>query len=314
MNLDCGNVGVAGFYTFELNGVPVYEVPSKNLITDFGWNRLLNLAAAAASGSALQVGTSNTTPATGDTALGAFLAQKVGNSSAVVGSGSDANGAYSYSRWGYSFAQGAVVGNVAEVGWKVSSGDASITSRSLTKDAGGNPAVIVVTAIDQLTVNYELRYYRNTLDTTGSVTIAGTPTTYTLRHGTFTNGTSQDANQIGGMLCTNMSITHYGTGSSLGAAGAGTPSGSGAGASFAGTTTSRTVNTSTGTVTWTSPVVGVSSGNTAGGVVNIYIPLLENLGNTLGAYGEMKVGFSPAIPKDGTKTVSYSVSFTFTRM
>lgn len=313
MILDCGNIGVAGYYTFELNGVKVFEAPAKNLITDFGWNRLVNLGNINVSTSVLQVGTGNTPPTVTDTALVALLAQKTTTDTQTVGTGTDATGNYSFSRWGYIFAQGAVVGNVAEVGWKVASGDASLTSRSLTKDGAGNPAVIVVTAIDQLTVNYELRYYRATLDISNTVTVAGVSTTYTLRTSTNTAGTSSTATLLAGLTPATCTIAHYGTGSVLGAADGGAPTGT-ATTAVTNTALSSVVATpGTGVVTFTTPVIPVGSGNSSGGVVNMLLTVLSNSAG-MGAYGQIKVGFSPAIPKDSTKTLSYSFSFTFTRL
>lgn len=313
MNLNCGNVGVAGYYTFELNGVKVFESTSKNLITDFGWNRLFNLTLVAVSSSALQVGTDNTPPAVTDTALGAVLAQKVATSSETIGTGSDTTGNYSYSRYTYVFAQGAVVGNVAEVGWKVASTDASLTSRALTKDGLGNPAVIVVTAIDQLTVIYELRYYRAAIDSTGSVTVAGVPTTYTIRTASSVSGTAP-ASLIGGLTPAASTVRHYGTGSVLGPADGGSPSGASTIATSQTPITGLSTNSSTGVVSFTTAVIPTASGNTSGGVVNALITPSGGSSNLLGAYGDIKIGFSPAIPKDSTKTISYSLSFTFTRL
>lgn len=314
MNLNCGNVGVAGYYTFELNGVKVFESPSKNLITDFGWNRLFNLVNIGVSGSALQVGTGNTTPAPSDTALAAFLAQKVGSGTGVTGTGSDGVGNYTYTRWPYAFAQGAVIGNVAEVGWKVASADAALTSRALTKDGLGNPAVIVVTAIDQLTVNFELRYYRATIDTTGGVTVAGVPTTYTLRTGAPVEGTALAEYLIGGLTPSATTLAHYGTGSVLGAADGGPPSGTSTTALAEVAISGLSANPATGVISFTTGVVPTGSGNSSGGVVNILLTPSGGGNVQSGAYGNIKVGFSPAIPKDNTKTVSYTFSFTFTRL
>lgn len=316
-----GEIGVMGVYYFFLNGKPVFSEPSKNLITDYGWTRLSNLNvlnnSSTSGGATCQLGASNTAPTTGDTALGALIASKQGFTpgSTVLGTGSDVLGNYSYSRYAFVFPLGGVVGNVAEVGYKVLNADTSLTSRSLVKDAMGNPAVIVVTAADQLTVMYELRYYRSSLDITGSVTVAGVPTTYTLRTGSPVSGTSTSTSQLGGLNPTfTTSVSHYGTGSTLGAPNTG----------VSGTQLGLTNRAATGlviTVTPTNTVITFSlgpfsttEGNSSGGVLNAQFQFGDGGSVSLGAYGAIKMNFSPAIPKDSTKTITYSFSFTFTRL
>lgn len=316
MHLGGIEIGVAGYYTFELNGKPVFEVPSKNLITDFGWNRIANLGQTNLNGTVLQLGTSNTPPAVTDTALGAFVAQRGGPANGTVGTGTDVIGAYTYTRASYAFAQGDVVGNIAEVGWKINSADVSISSRSLVKDGLGNPAIITVTSIDQLTVTYELRYYRDPLDVTSSVTVAGVPTTWILRTSTAVSGTSSDLGRIGGLYPSKMDINHFGTGFVLGAPNS-APSGGGGGLAVSQQNVVGlvvTVNPTTIVVTLTSPTVAVGSGNSSGGVYGITFFFRDASLQTLGGYGNLKASFSPPIPKDNTKTVNYSFSFTFNRL
>lgn len=314
MNIDCGEIGIAGFYTFELNGVPVFEVPSKNLITDFGWSRLASLSESLTNTTVVQVGSGNTPPTTSDTALGSLLAQKTGANSASIGTGTDGTGAYSFSRVAYAFSQGAVVGNVAEVGFKVLTGDVSLTSRSLVKDGLGNPAVIVVTAIDQLTVNYELRYYRAPLDLTSTVTVATVSTTYVLRTASAVGGTASGSGNIGGLHPTRLPLCrHYGSGSTFGAVGT-DPTGPSTDVSGITTTAvGTTVNPTNIIKTFTTSVIGTTAGNIAGGV-NSFLFSLGGPEDSLGGYGAIKVSFSPAIPKDSTKTLTYSFSFTFSRL
>lgn len=317
MQLTCGDVGVMGLYTFELNGKRVFECPSKNLITDFGWNRLSNLGDAPTSGSVVQVGSSNTPPALSDTTLGAFLAQQAGAGSQTQATGTDGVGIYTESTVAYAFAQGAVIGNVAEVGFKFNTADAGLTSRSLVKDGLGNPAVIVCTAIDQLTVNYTLRYYRPNFDVTGSVTVAGVPTTYIVRAAQLVAGTSSNSSYFGGLSLEVLNtFNHYGTGSTLGAAGSAV-SGSITTVSTGATVVSKviTVNPTNTVVTFSTPVIATAVGNSAGGVLNLQFNPASSTGTTLlGAYGVVKANFSPAIPKDNTKTLQYSFSFTFNRL
>jgi len=58
-------------------------------------------------------------------------------------------------------------------------------SRALIRDANGNLAPLTVGMTDTVVVEYELRMYPKITDTTGSMTIKGTPTTYTLRPANF---------------------------------------------------------------------------------------------------------------------------------
>lgn len=312
-------VGVAGYYYFELNGEMVFEAPSKNLITNFGWTKLSNLIYSNSALGQIHVGTSNTPPAYTDTALGSFLAATASGGGAFTeGNGTDGIGEYAYIRTAYAFALGAVVGNVTEVGFKVVTADAALTSRSLVKDGAGNPATIVVTATDTLTVHYELRYYRAPLDITSSVTVSGTPTTYVLRTAAKNSGlVGGGTGLIGGFTFDAITVEHYGTGSTLGAPGVDPSAGFQTNALFrVAASPVVTVGTGTTTVTLTTPTIGLGAGNVSGGVlIATFLPLTAGAGNqALGAYGNIKASFTPAIPKGGTSTLSYGLSFTFTRL
>lgn len=316
MNFECANVKVGGFYTFFINGEPVFEVPSKNLITDFGWNRLSNLAGAPNNALVLSVGTGNTPPALTDTALVAHLAQVTGTPSGAVGTGTDAVGNYTFNRITFAFAQGAVVGNIAEVGLKIANADSGLTSRSLVKDGLGNPAVIVVTAIDQLNVLYELRYYNAAIDITSSVTVAGVPTTYTIRNANTFSGTGNDTGHIAGLSPTHqVRLDHYGTGSVLNAPGSSVSGGAVAALPATTAVVGKvvTVNPTNTVVTMSSPVIATGNGNSSGGVVNCQFSF-GDVSGSYGSYSNTKAGFSPAIPKDNTKTIQYGYTFTFTRL
>lgn len=313
MSIKCPEFGVMGQYTFLLNGKAVFEAPSKNLITDYGWNRIANLATSSVAGSQIQVGASNVPPATTDTALGSLLAQTGGPATCVAATGNDAGGAFSSSAISYVFATGAVIGNVAEVGFKVASGDTSLTSRSLVKDGLGNPAVIVCTAIDQLTVVYTLKYYRSSIDTSTVLTIGGVSTTCIARTAPMVPGTSSNNANIGGLSLTGWSqFDLFGTGSSLGAPGS-SVSGAGTLPSGIGVTGKViTVNPTNITVAFSSTVIPVGQGNVSGGVLNMqFIPAA---GNGLGGYGALKMGFSPAIAKNNTNTLQFSWLCTFNRL
>lgn len=149
------------------------------LIHDTGWfDNLITNAGLEAIGEAkalcqyCMVGTDNTAPANTNTTLGAQIAAQNGYSNFAVGVVTSSP-RYGWTRLTYTFAQGAVVGNAAEVGvgWNTS----AVFSRSLI-----SPAISLL-AIDQLTVVYELRMYLPTTNATGTVTIGGTTYNYTVR-------------------------------------------------------------------------------------------------------------------------------------
>lgn len=146
-----------------------------NLITDAG---LEGLGEAKALFRYCMVGTSNTAPAVGNTTLAAQVASLDFNASGGTTSGGVETTAprYGWERRTYPFAQGAVVGNIAEVGvgWTTT----NVFSRSLVSPA------ITLLSIDQLTVTYEIRVYipeEGTDDVTGSVVIDGVTHNYTIR-------------------------------------------------------------------------------------------------------------------------------------
>lgn len=145
-----------------------------NLITNIG---LEAIGEALAIGQYCVVGTGNTAPTTANTALQSPVAVRDGNTGGSISSGIVTTGdRYGWQRRTYVFPQGAVTGNIAEVGvgWS-NSVSTPLLSRSLV-----SPAVTIV-ALDQLTCVYELRMYLPTADSTGSVTINGTPYNFTVR-------------------------------------------------------------------------------------------------------------------------------------
>lgn len=128
------------------------------------------------------VGTGTSTPAFTDTRLTTFLAMfPSSNSSNVEGNGTQTYVPGPPAYWScvktYSFATGAVVGNISEVGvgnCNNTDTNPQLFSHALIVDGSGNPTTISVTGTDALTVNYELRYYINTTDTNYSLSISST--------------------------------------------------------------------------------------------------------------------------------------------
>jgi hypothetical protein len=157
-------IPLGGLYKMQVRGPGgelKHETPwFDNLITNAGLN---SLGESVTPGRYCMVGTDNTAAATTNTTLGASLASKDGGTrSAGIDTGTPRFG---WERVTYVFAQGDVVGNVAEVG--VGWSPTLVFSRALVSPA------ISITALDQLTVVYELRMYVPTVNVTGAVTLDG---------------------------------------------------------------------------------------------------------------------------------------------
>jgi hypothetical protein len=89
-----------------------------------------------------------------------------------------------------SFAQGAVVGNITEMGCFSSGFDLSANdawNRALITDSNGVPMTLTVTAIDQLSVYYKVSCTANTTVNTGSFVINGVTYNYSVNLGNVNN-------------------------------------------------------------------------------------------------------------------------------
>lgn len=151
----------------------------ENLITDLGLNRLGNVANSWGNGANYQdcatrceIGTGNATPAYTDTQLQAYYAGVTRSNTADLRLGSPTFGQRRTCT--FAFPQGAVVGNMAEVGvgWAAS----NLFSRTLIVDGGGAPTTFTVAAIDQLTVYYRLYIYPELGMGSHSMSVAGSGT------------------------------------------------------------------------------------------------------------------------------------------
>jgi hypothetical protein len=261
-----------------------------------------------------QVGTGTSTPVATQVGLDVFLAgsaQQTSPNGGVTNSGSP-----TYTEnfvWFFAFAQGAVVGNITELGVGWSATGNNLFSRALILDNLGSPTSITIVAIDQLTVYYRLKVVPPLTDTTGSVTIGGTPYSYTGRVasvGSFSNSVwTFWAAQIGrpGSLTypntTDASAATYGAGSVLGAiTGSPTVASGTNGTVAAGAYTPGTF-TRDDTWNWS-----ISQGNATGGVQAIMI------GYSIQGFAQFQYRFTTVIPKDNTKTMSITTRITWTRI
>lgn len=144
------------------------------------------------------VGTDNTAPAFTDTQLGGLLASTSNRTNNLEGKQSSTLPYYSITQNTYTFAQGAVVGNVAEVG--VGPAATSLFSRALIVDGSGNPTTITVLADEILVVEYELRLQVPQDDTTGTFTDGGTTYTWTARAANLGNSNIWSGRELGVLM------------------------------------------------------------------------------------------------------------------
>lgn len=266
-----------------------------------------------------QVGTGTSTPVATQVALDAPVAGSASQTSPNGGLTNSGSPTYSTNFiWFFAFAQGAVVGNITEIGIGWAATGANLFSRALILDNGGNPTSITLVAIDQLTVYYRLRVLPPLTDTTGTVTIDGTPYNYTGRvanAGSFTNNVwTFWANQIarpGSLTWPNTvdanSASTYGPGSVLGAiTGSPTLASGTSGTVTAGTYTPGTF-TRDDIWNWT-----IAQGNTGAlpgqGIQAIMI------GYSIQGYAQFQYRFDTLIPKDNTKTMSITTRISWNRV
>lgn len=260
-----------------------------NLILDNGLN-ILGTAASQYNGF-VSVGTGNTAPATTQSALVTWLA----STSTVTTSSNSNSGAspyYGLTTMTFRFAIGTATGNLSEVGIGSANNGTNLFSRALILDGSGNPTTITVLSTEALDVTYQLQMYAPTVDVTGTVTINAVVYSYTMRAanvtGSFWNGLSS-ATDHGGVSTVSV---YNGT---IGAVTAG-PSGSSAGFDSAAVQTYTNGNFYVDSiVSW-----GLTSGNLTGGITAILI----TMGVNRSTMGQFQLGITPALPKDGSHTMT----------
>lgn len=242
------------------------------------------------------VGTGTTAPSDTDTELTALVATStdiVGTTSSVLPTspyyGSVVNT--------YFFGPGVADGVLAELG--VGPSPTALFSHALILDAGGNPTTVTVTGSETLTVFYEFRNYPALSDATGSIEISGSSYDYTVRAANAGAGNWAPASlgDIGGPI----SVTAFaGDIAALTSAPTGTSAleDSGAEASY---TPGSYANSR-------SSVFGSASAN-FGGINSLLVPC----GQANGAMGQFQVGFSPALPKTDSQSLTLTVQHAWAR-
>lgn len=129
---------------------------SDNIITNLGIDAMLDgVGAFNANDTRCQVGSGNSTPALGNTALQSLVASSntIEEGGAVMQYAT--NPKYVKYRYRYLFNVGTAAGNLSEVGIIRSNSPNVLISRALIKDSGGNPTTIVVLSDEFLDVIWE---------------------------------------------------------------------------------------------------------------------------------------------------------------
>lgn len=170
-------LGFSGEYKLVINkpNGEIYETDwMKNVITDIGLDYIGNPTAQFTYDRIpyyFRLGTGTSPPLPINTKLDNQIAWAENQFN--FGVSSSRNG-YTYtSTWRYNFAQGAVVGNITEmgVGWESSNTGNSLFSRALILDSSGNPTTLTLTSIDQLTAYYRCSMIAPTNDIVGNFQI-----------------------------------------------------------------------------------------------------------------------------------------------
>ena len=286
--------------------VQVRKADTERLVSDTGWFRNaildggLNRMGIGAYANACAVGSGSTPPAYTQTGLATQVAMTTNIQGTTNGRRTDVP-YYGWTRRIFRFAAGIAAGTLAEIGigWWKNPGPVmdGFFSRALILDLDGNPTTITVLADEVLDVTYELRMYADLNDKVFEAEISGVTYDCVLR------ACDVDGDQWWSPDL-DVPVQNYvypyvynGTiGTILGA-----PSGvSDYARSYL---TSAYVNNSLERVivnTW-----DLNYGNLAGGVT-AYSYLGKNA-------GRWQQSFSPAIPKDATKTLVLSSKFVWGR-
>jgi hypothetical protein len=281
----------------------------KNLITNLGLNGIGTNGSMWTS--VICLGTGTTDPQETDTALSGTIYSIALPYNALYGPPYHGNVTssprYSWSRWTVQTPKGAAQGTWTEIG--VGRSSSALWSRELILDAIGNPTSLVVTAIDYLTLEYELRVYYNETDVTGTQVISGISYDFTARllgqddalAARMVIGSWMNAASIGGRAGLKV---YNGALNAIMIA----PGGAVAETGRFYTVASYINNSYTKINSY--PLLE-ADGNLAGGVA-VAVPMI--IGDYFdGGAAPYKISFSPAYPKDATKTGSLSFSFTWAR-
>lgn len=269
----------------------------ENLILDSGLNRL----GTAGAGGLCEIGTGTAAPAANQTSLQAFSARTSNMTSSTMG----AQAASPYYKWHnvtFRFAVGALNGNYTEVG--VGWADNQLFSRALITPNGVTPEPITVAADEQLDVAYQIRVYPYSESDFGAGTVSISGDSYDIV-GRLANATSNFSSSplLHAMYPT--SFVYPKARAFSGTLGDVTGSPSGTSSECSSTTDPAYSNnslTKTNSATW-----GLTDGN-VGGVRSVITGATSSALATPYQYQ-----FTPAIPKDATKTLTLAFTCSWSR-
>lgn len=305
------NCGVQGFYKIHLSkgdkngniidGTTELVAEFENLVTNNG----LELMKGNTFCNNCSVGTGSSTPSNTDTTLASHLATKVNRTTLNAGTGNlTVSPRYNEAVMSWTFAQGAVVGNISEVGVGAGTAGTNLFSRALVLDGDGNPTTITVTSIDILTITYVLRLYPSESDSVATINIGGVDYTCTTRLGSLISGTLSfwvaSGHPIAGQIGSYYDYLQTYSGALNGVATA--PSAQ----SGAESSTSSTGYGGVGEYWWQAVwSFSIGQGNATGGI--------QAVATVARVANQWKTGFSPVIPKDNTKTLTITMRYSWGR-
>lgn len=306
------HVKISGEFRVVLNAGTDRESDSgwmKNMVLDAGLDRL-GVQTNHQVITHVSVGTGSTAVSSSQTSLVSHLASKAGadtNTTTNLG----ASTYTTQTTLSFVYPQGAVVGNITELGVGWATGGGSLFSRSLIVNGSGVPTALTVVALDQLTVFWRVNVTPVITDLSSSVTISGTPYSYT---GRLSNATSFATNFGSTILTSNSTspfaiaagigyVLCYGTGATIGAITT-TPSGA---SSVSGTSTrSLAAYTNGNFYQDTTITLAPADHNSTGGIKCLKIGTDNN-------FCQWQYQFTTAIPKDNTKTLTLVIRVSWSR-
>jgi hypothetical protein len=264
-----------------------------NLITNIGFNYIQTNNFTATLIYA-RVGTGNTIPTTSDTNL---VSQIASVSYTSFSSTALASSPYTASNTvTFQFGLGAAAGNLSEIGVGWTTTGSTLYSRALIVDGAGNPTTITVLSNEYLYVYYTAYINPPLTDGTGTVVLNGT--TY--------NWTSRAA--IAGSVGWAPSVALNGQPGSLTVSNG----------AIQGITSNISLGSSNN-----SPALSYITCSASGGVITPILSLPPTQGNVTGGISALsyyvgntnwQYGFSPAIPKTSSNTLTLNFTHTFTRI
>jgi hypothetical protein len=267
----------------------------KNLILDQGLNRMGSGGGAGV----CEIGTGTTPPSVGQGALQAFSARTTNQQNLTYSTPAPPDYVVA-STVTYRFAIGALNGNYTEVG--IGWANSTLFSRALITPDGVNPAAITVLPDEQLDVSYQIQCYTPTTDWGGTYTISGASYDLIGRRANAGNNTLISYGHPLWNAITPLIAGGYTAYSGTLGAITSAPSGTIATATIGPANAAYSNNSMTRQATIT---FGLTNMNLAGGIRSI------SMNGSVGTSHQYQ--FTPAIPKDNTKTLSLTFSCSWAR-